>query len=304
MIALRRLGPWVLVVSSASVCSVLACSAEPHFEAKGGTGGASASAGSGGSGGSATAAGGSGPVHPCSTPSDCPGAENACAHRTCVDGVCGEAFVDANTIMGPQPYGDCKLTVCDGQGKLADVPFAEDVPDDANPCTADACGPNGPTHTPAGPGTTCGKDQALSCASGQCNGCTSDADCGDAGSCASFTCVAGVCQIAYTPNGQGSLPDAIPGDCLGAVCNGNGGVSLVALDSDVPKDDGDACTQEICKEGVASHPPIPELNDDNLCTKDSCLGGTVTHEALPDGAACGGCATCASGVCSQAGCGT
>lgn len=295
MTSQRRPRPWILAVSFVSWCCVVACSTTPQFdEPNGGTGGA-------GAGGSA--AGGSGPAHPCSTPSDCPGAENACAHRTCIDGVCGEAYVDAMTPVGPQTSGDCEQRVCDGQGQLTTANDPSDVPDDHNPCTDDACGASGPTHAPAAQGATCGKGGKLSCAAGQCINCTVDADCGDVGSCATVACQDGLCTITYTPSGLGSLPDPTPGDCLALACNGQGGTQSIGSDADVPADDGDPCTDEACKDGVASHPPVADLNDGNLCTKDTCAAGSVTHEPLPDGTGCGACATCEAAECKPASCG-
>ncbi|AUX25164.1 uncharacterized protein SOCEGT47_057080 [Sorangium cellulosum] len=115
-----------------------------------GSGGTGAS-GIGGQGGS----GGSGGAEPeCSTPADCPGLDGACAWRTCEDGVCGRELVPAGPLA-EQTLGDCRELRCDGSGGELAVPAPDDLPDDGNECTADACAATGPIHEPLATGTAC-----------------------------------------------------------------------------------------------------------------------------------------------------
>lgn len=109
----------------------------------------SSSSSSGGGGG----AGGGG----CASPAECPGEDTSCAARTCMDGVCGIAFMADGELLGDdeQLAGDCSSIVCDGAGGTRAEPDALDVDDDANDCTADTCGPNGPEHVMLPKGNAC-----------------------------------------------------------------------------------------------------------------------------------------------------
>ncbi|KAH7134474.1 hypothetical protein B0J13DRAFT_560507 [Dactylonectria estremocensis] len=64
-----------------------------------------------------------------------------------------------------------------------------------------------------------------------------------------------------------------PGDCRSNVCDGQGGVVNVPDNTDLPADDGNPCTIEMCAAGVPLHP------------------------AVPDGTSCGPNQACLSGVC-------
>src|SRR5262249_11279767 len=52
----------------------------------------------------------------CLAPADCPGMDDACQTRTCVNGTCGHDFTAAGTALPAQTTGDCKKVVCDGNG--------------------------------------------------------------------------------------------------------------------------------------------------------------------------------------------
>ena len=54
-----------------------------------------------------------------------------------------------------------------------------------------------------------------------------------------------------TPAGA-ALPVQTPGDCKNEVCDGNGKVTPVPDDADVPLDDGNPCTDEACSAGAPS----------------------------------------------------
>ena len=59
-------------------------------------------------------------------------------------------------------------------------------------------------------------------------------------------------------------------------------------------DDGDACTDDVCRNGQCVHVPNAAAcaDDGNACTADVCANGTCTHPALADGTACPGGACC------------
>ncbi len=110
---------------------------------------------------------------------------------------------------------------------------------------------------------------------GQKTPCVVTADCGMVGRpCFEVVCQEGFCGTHAVSTGTPA--DAqVPGDCQRLVCDGKGGVTSVADDSDVP-----------------AH--------ENPCTVESCTGGLLLHTAIPVGTAClpGGAATCdGSGVC-------
>jgi hypothetical protein len=101
------------------------------------------------------------------------------------------------------------------------------------------------------------------CCSGTCSGnvcdspCTSAAQCpGVDTDCQTRTCSAGVCGFFYTSAGTPTATQT-PGDCKTAVCDGVGGVTSTPNTGDLPADDGNQCTGEVCNGSTPSHPPQP-----------------------------------------------
>ena len=80
------------------------------FEVVGGAGGA----GGGGSGAQAGGGAGGGGGGACQDPASCPGQDEACHYRSCIEGVCGFANADIGS-----PCGDDNLHRCDGAGRRA-----------------------------------------------------------------------------------------------------------------------------------------------------------------------------------------
>jgi hypothetical protein len=238
----------------------------------GGHGTTSSSSGSttgpGGGGG-----GGGHPDIPCVDPTDCPGKENECAHRTCAASLCGMGFTAAGTAVAQQNVGDCKTIICDGKGNLAEQPDDADKPDDSNPCTDDVCAAGVSGHTPAAVGKSCGG--ALTCdGNGHCTGCTGPGDCpGQDTECQTRSCTSSVCGFIYTQSGT-PVSGQTDADCKKNVCNGQGQVSVIG-DSMDPQDDG------------------------NPCTLDACSSGTPTHNNAAAGAACPAGVCDGSGACVQ-----
>jgi len=209
--------------------------------------------------------------------------------------------------------------------------------DDGNPCTVDANGPSGPTHTPVANGTACNDGNACTqsdtCQSGACTGanlvvCTAQGVCRDAGTCNPTT---GACSSPAKADGtacnNATVCDGAETCQAGACANG---VALVVDDtnpctvdacdpvsgvSHTPRTAGTACDnatlcdgRETCNSaGQCSPGTLPLFDDGNPCTTDACgaLIG-VTHTpvangiACNDGNACTQSDTCQSGACTGA----
>ncbi|HVY44819.1 MAG TPA: lamin tail domain-containing protein [Minicystis sp.] len=196
---------------------------------------------------------GSGHCVECLAPADCPGQDDECQTRTCTNGTCGFSFQPLGTLTAVQTSGDCKKHVCDGMGGQTDQNDDGDVPDDDNPCTTDACSGGVASHTPVNDGTSCGN--GLQCTAGVCTGCATAGDCpGQDTDCKGRACNAGACGFAFTAQGTPTSQQTAH-DCLQNQCDGAGNVVSAPLDTDVPVDDGNACTDETCSNGAPQHPP-------------------------------------------------
>ncbi|WP_437477005.1 hypothetical protein WME75_27425 [Sorangium sp. So ce1014] len=189
--------------------------------------------GSGGAGASSPDSGGS-----CTVPSDCPAPADPCQISACVDGRCGAALLPEGTEIEPVA-GDCQRTVCDGRGARKGVP-ADELPDDGNPCTVDACAGVTPEHSPQ-PGSSCPGgicDEAgqcvpagCSCPGGDCDEagecapaeCVDDADCDTSTECAEHICIDGACLTEPIQRGMpcgwgGQEQCDGEGQCMGDEC--------------------------------------------------------------------------------------
>jgi hypothetical protein len=89
-------------------------------------------------------------------------------------------------------------------------------------------------------------------------GCASASQCpGTDTDCKQRTCTAGTCGFSFTPMGV-PVATQTPGDCQQVVCDGAGGTTNSIDSSDVPADDGNQCTAEICVGGTPSHQNRPQ----------------------------------------------
>jgi hypothetical protein len=237
------------------------------------TGGAGATGGDGGAAGADPTGGtaGAGGADPrCDAPGDCPtGAE--CEERTCVDGLCGLSPLPLGSPLPDPTTGDCQRSQCDGDGSAAFVPDDTDLPDDANPCTVDACDAGTPTHLPEPSSTPCGVD-LLCDGAGTCVGCVLPSDCPGADTaCATRTCTQGTCGVAFAPDGT-PVPTQTAGDCAETRCDGAGAAADAIDDSDLPVD-GLACTLDVCSAGLGSN---PTASAGTPCTE---TGGTACNDS-------------------------
>jgi hypothetical protein len=234
------------------------------YDRAGGSGGTTANGGAVGVGGA---------NFPCSSAALCPPASE-CMEATCADGVCGMAHLPSGTPTVTQVKGDCLTQVCSDGAKTSQVPDDSDVPNDGNDCTLEACKAGLPETKNATGGTPCGSGTNLTCdGNGNCQGCTSPADCGKC-----QTCDAGVCKSAPAGTASGDCAATPPCGGTGS-CDGNGGCTLAAAGTDCGTD---------CTNNVAT----PRTCDGS----GSCVNGTGT---ICGGFACtpGGCKTsCASSV--------
>jgi len=218
----------------------------------------------------------------CLDASDCPGTDGACQTRTCTQGACGFDFATAGTALPAQTAGDCKKAVCDGHGTSTLINDDADLPNDSNACTSDVCTGGLPSNSKQPAGTACGT--SLLCnESGVCVGCNAPSDCpGSDTECKTRTCVSNSCGVAFTAAGT-AVAAQTAGNCLKATCDGAGNVTSIADATDVPSDDGNACTNETCASGVPQHPAKTNgtaCTDGNPCTvADTCQSGACTSGA-------------------------
>src|SRR5204862_2537301 len=71
------------------------------------------------------------------------------------------------------------------------------------------------------------------------------------------------------------------GNCSKAVCDGVGGITSAPDNTDVPADDGNPCTDDVCSGGAPSH---PTKSDGASCTGPSgakvCVGAACVQCAV------------------------
>jgi hypothetical protein len=199
----------------------------------------------------------------CLVASDC-GADTECKTFACSAGVCSTSFTASGTAVASQSAGDCKQNVCDGAGNVTAQNDDTDLPVDGNQCTDDVCTAGVPSNPSLPAGTTCSGGQCN--AAGACVACLAASDCGTDTECQTFSCSAGVCSTSFTASGT-AVASQSSGDCKLHVCDGAGNVTAQNDDSDLPVD-GNQCTDDVCTNGVPSHPPLPA---GTTCTQN---GGT------------------------------
>ncbi|MCB9628598.1 MAG: hypothetical protein H6725_14580 [Sandaracinaceae bacterium] len=239
----------------------------------------------------------------CNAPADCTGLpeDDECQTRVCEDHVCSQTFTDAGTPLALQTPRDCQELQCDGAGGVTSVARDSDLPDDLNDCTEDLCNQGVPSNPPLSVGTGCG-DGSLSCdGAGQCVGCADPSECGDASFCAAFTCDAGVCGRAFASAGSvAPAGEQNPGDCQTLICDGQGGLSPIAEDTDVPQDDGDECTAQACVDGAPMFPPA--AIDTPCASGGSYCDGSGACVGCNTGSHCGTDTPCVRYVCAAHAC--
>ncbi len=196
-----------------------------------------------------------------------------CASGTCTSGVCATPVSCTDGIRNGTETGiDCGGGVCpkcaDGKacndgtdcqsGSCADgtcvAPNCFDGAKNGNETDVD-CG--GDTCSPCALGQACqvgGDCTSGHCVGGACVACVVASDCsGTTDDCQHPACNSNACSAAFTMAGT-AIMQQTPGDCHVVVCDGMGGTTSQVDDMDAPSDNN-ACTNDICTNGTASHPP-------------------------------------------------
>jgi hypothetical protein len=193
-----------------------------------------------------------------------------------------------------QVEGDCRVKVCVA-GKVEEAAKNTDLPDDANPCTANVCSEGSASNPNQPPDFACSaQDDPLKkvCkGDGTCVQCNTPSACNPEidfaqgedvkkahPECYKRACSAdNLCGWEYTPDGTPLSVGAkvakvdglageytqVKGDCKELRCDGKGLTKLVntpdtGATADLP-DDNNACTKNICTAGVPSNPPEPAV---------------------------------------------
>ena len=203
------------------------------------------------------------PLEACDEDADCAANDNPCTAQRCVDGTCIQGAVADGPVNG-QPAGDCELLRCTS-GELSASYDEGDTPDDKQPCTADACSPGGPVHTPRADGEVC----VLGSSEGNCRSGTCEVSCSadDLDGCPGF-------------DDPCKTPSCVDNVCMSADISGEPRL-------DVPDTMGD-CVRPICDAGVLSSETDASdvLDDGSDCTLDSCSGPNPVNDPKPVGTGC------------------
>jgi hypothetical protein len=176
-------------------------------------------------------------------------------------GLCGFDPTPAGTatVSGQTP-NDCKKVVCDGNGGTRSDPDTADLPNDNNQCTDDNCNMDMPVYTPktSGACNQMGGSVCSSAGDGTCVQCNVSDTCpGTDGLCGWRLCDNHLCGYHFV-NDDTEVGAQTGNDCHHNVCDGMGAIVNRVYDLDVPADDGNPCTDEICTTGVPSHPTGPK----------------------------------------------
>jgi plastocyanin len=229
----------------------------------------------------------------CAVPGNCPGADDFCQARTCIDMKCGLVFEQAGVALPPteQVAGDCKTIECDGAGSTQTGANDADLPVDGIECTMDVCTAGVASHSPRLAGTACDQDGGLVCdGSGACVECAAPGDC-VTGICTDGLCVAAACIDTIK---NGSETDV---DCGGPQC----GPCADGLDCSV----GGDCESAVCQGMTCQVPACNDSAHNGTETDIDCGGSCPANCANGEGCLTGqDClsAVCTSNVCQASSC--
>jgi hypothetical protein len=186
---------------------------------------------------------------------ECPGTDTECHARTCINETCGVADTASGHKLATQTKGDCQVVECDGSGSTMSVADNTDVPTTTNKCIIESCVAGVPTVTNQPAGHACGTTSSpLFCdGAGTCVQCNQASDCGTSTDCKTYSCTSHTCSVAFTSAGTPTSAQT-PHDCKQNVCDGAGAVVVQNDNTDLPVD-GNACTDDVCTNGVPSNPP-------------------------------------------------
>jgi formylglycine-generating enzyme len=169
----------------------------------------------------------------------------------------------------------CLPGLCDAPGKQCDAcqPSASSCIDKG---TKGACSADGQKLTP----TPCPAATPSCVGAGNCVACLKDDDCPlPANACLLPVCNAGKCDTKPVPASTPTTSQIV-GDCKQGVCDGKGVASTVPDAADLPVDDGNPCTLEVCNGDAPAHPPGP---NGTKCPTGACTDGSCGPGASCDG---------------------
>jgi hypothetical protein len=94
----------------------------------------------------------------CISELECPGVDNECEARTCINDLCGIVYTTAGTLLTTQTAGDCLSLECDGSGNTISVYDSSNTPPAVTcaipNCTSGESG-SGSGYTTASSSTPC-----------------------------------------------------------------------------------------------------------------------------------------------------
>lgn len=125
----------------------------------------------------------------CNSGGQCPPASGQCQFAQCLSHTCSIGNVLNGTPTATQVPGDCKTQVCNGMGGTTTITQSNDLPNDNNECTGDACMGSMPVFPPAAAGVPCNMSTMLCDGAGNCVDCLSDNDCPSNEYCANAVCL-------------------------------------------------------------------------------------------------------------------
>lgn len=280
---------------------ILGCDDEPGLLiGAGGSGGIGGAAGTGGVSGAGGSGGSGGATGQCMNASNCPGMDDDCKTRTCVDQTCGWSFTQSGTLISMQTTGDCKRIVCDGNGGTIEETDDTDLPEDNDPCTQNVCMNGEPSYPLAAPDTPCG-DGLVCNDSGGCVGCNVPEQCaGKDDFCKTRTCINHECGYDFTPEGTDLPTGQTDKDCKVQECDSQGNIVASVDLADAPID-GNPCTQDVCSAmGEPSNPAMVLGTACNENGNDVCDGMGACKKS--NGIACAAAGECASSFCADGVC--
>lgn len=194
---------------------------------------------------------------------------NACTDETCALGVPqhpaktnGTSCNDGNACT---TVDTCQSGACSGGPAVSCPPL--DECHSAGACSVSTGLCSNPLKST---GSACAQGGGSVCSpAGSCVQCLVPADCtGTDTACHVRTCTNDTCGVNNIAAGTATAVQTA-GDCLQNECDGAGQVASVPHDADVPADDGNQCTNEVCTSGTGSH---PQLAAGSACSQE---GGSV-----------------------------
>lgn len=221
----------------------------------------------------------------------------------------------------------CTTDACDTSGAVSHTPVTNCC-HGASDCTSGVCSSNVCVPAQCTDGVQNGAETAIDCGGGTCapctvgQGCGADSDCdtsacsgsvcvecnaatdcpGTDTDCHMRTCTSHTCGVNNVVSGTATSSQT-GGDCRVNQCDGAGAIVNVADDSDVPADDGQQCTSDVCTSGAPSHPP---LASGTTCSQGGgavCNGAGACVECLTASTCPGTDTECAMRTCTSNTCG-